>query len=119
MGEKKKKNQSIVALPGWIEAYTEFWCLACVEKALLIGFELELFTRREYEMVMYVLSIFIEQKLEILTKIQSWFALTPKLDGDQISYKNFIESLYLRAQTLLNYVYGIYIACHLENQTKQ
>merc|ERR1712066_1229911 len=36
--EKKKKNQSIIALPGLIETYTEFWCLACVEKALLIGF---------------------------------------------------------------------------------
>lgn len=116
---KKKKNETIIYPFGkMMELYTKLWMYVCAEKYLLLGFELELYTRREFQMVCWFLSYIIEKKLEVCQTAVAWFIATEKkkMDRDQHTYQAYLSNLCTRGQVLLNYVYGIYIACASESE---
>lgn len=115
--KKMKKNESMIyPFSNMMQLYTMLWTFTCAEKYLLLGFELELFTRREFQMVCWMLTYVIERKMEVVQTAVAWFIATDKkkMDRDQTTYQAYLSTLCTRGQVLLNYAYGIYIACSVE-----
>ena len=67
-------------------------------------------------MVCWMLTYVIERKMEVVQTAVAWFIATDKkkMDRDQTTYQAYLSTLCTRGQVLLNYAYGIYIACSVE-----
>ena len=63
-----------------------------------------------------MLTYVIERKMEVVQTAVAWFIATDKkkMDRDQTTYQAYLSTLCTRGQVLLNYAYGIYIACSVE-----
>ena len=61
------------------------------------------------------LTYILELKIATLEEIIPTFGATKQIDRDQYQYKQWLETVFLRSQTMLNYMYGLYIACKQED----
>jgi len=109
--KKKSKDSPCYPFTKCLQTYTKFLRYTTAEKHILLGFELELYTRKEFEMVTYIMTYILELKIGALEEILPTFIITKQTDRDQYQYKQYLETIYLRSQTMLNYMYGLFIAC--------